>query len=151
MKKTVIVFSLSVLCLFTACHKKDKRLNAIDKDLNAVLSRNEISSANFCIIVPRTGCGGCIDNATTYVKINLPRLSHTEAIFTGIIDKKQLSLEVGDDFLKKQNVHLDTNNVFRDLEIQSIYPQVIKIQNGNSVAIKELDVNSNDMNELLKM
>jgi len=147
--KKIILF-LGIVFLITGCHKKNAKFSYVDKDLSAVLTQDEINSAHFCIIVPRTGCGGCIDNATRYIKDNLIRLPHTEVIFTGIVDKKLLRLEVGDEFLKQKNVHLDTANVFKDLEVQSIYPQIVKLQNGNSVELKELDVNSNDMNELLK-
>jgi hypothetical protein len=63
--------------------------------------------------------------------------NNTIIIFTGVYDIKQLNLSVGKKFLNKKNVFIDNDNIFMNSNISSLYPQLLKIDQGcvNDVSI----------------
>ncbi|SKB41204.1 hypothetical protein [Daejeonella lutea] len=138
------------ILLLAACKgEPNPRFKSVDDGLKKTLSTAQLSNTKNIILIPRAGCGGCIDNAIGYLKPRIDSLQQVEIIFTGISDKKLLKLIVGEDFLKKKNVHIDSLNHFLELKAMSVYPQIVSLEEGNVSDIKELDVESNDMRKLL--
>jgi hypothetical protein len=139
-----------LLLLFSYCKNPDNgRFVELDKGFRITLPPDALENSRLCIIIPRSGCGGCIDNAVQYLKTKMDSLKDVNIVITGISDKKLLKLELGSDFLSRKNVYLDTNRAFQGVKIISSYPQIVSMKDGRATEIHELDVYSSDMNKLL--
>lgn len=126
-------YKFLIFILFINSCAKNNCLTEYNKYLNDfyILNNYDNYSIKNVIIVPNEGCGGCISDATSFFKENLKKnSSNTIVIFTGIYDLKQLNLTVGKSFLKEKNVFIDTENIFMNSNIASIYPQILETDNG---------------------
>ena len=144
------IYLITVLCL-TGCNSEyAKRQADIKATLSKILTPSEMADSKYCIIVPSSGCTGCIAEATKYLKQKIDSIGNAHIIFTGVHDKKLLYLTLGEDFFDRSNIHLDTAKIFQNFEVQSSYPQIIFMENGEPTDIRELDVNERDMSKILK-
>lgn len=150
MKIGQLTSPIIVFLVFLGCSVNENNdVVEVNNSLKAILTEQELQNSRYVIIVPKAGCGGCIDKAILFLKDKIESLSDTQVILTGIEDKKLLRIELGDVFLKKPNVHLDDERLFQNLKIMSIYPQLVKIEDGKAIEIQELDPSSGDMDQLL--
>lgn len=95
-----------------------------------LLVSNKLINYEYIIIIPNEGCGTCISNTTTYVKENFDEITpKTAIIFTDIKDYKALNLNVSSKILRNENVFIDSTNILKSVEISSIYPQIVIIEN----------------------
>jgi len=73
-------------------------------------------------LIPRAGCTGCINDATTTALKNINNTKNTKIVFTGIEGKKELKILLGEN-IRNPNIFLDTANIFFTLyDKNSIYP-----------------------------
>jgi len=145
-----LLLMITLIMLLSCGKKNSPKYAVIDKSLGTILNKDEINNSHYCVVIPRAGCGGCIDNASMYVKRNISKFKNVQVIFTGVVDRKLLHLELGDIVLKLPNVHIDKADLFQDLKVKSIYPQVLTLENGITTDIKELDVENNNMSAMLQ-
>ena len=136
MKTRLILWGL-ILCLFAAC-QPSKPVKEKEDDFQADsplfyegLMKLDKGMANrdYIVIIPGSGCGGCIGQATDFF-LNYEKSLQIDwaVVFTGVMDKKQLKINVGDRFLELPNVWIDEDNVLRVEEISSIYTLLIDIE-----------------------
>jgi hypothetical protein len=97
------------------------------------LSRFITNETKICVVIPREGCGGCISDATSFFVKNRIKKSTVCIIFTGVKDKKELRLKVGETFLNSGNVYIDTLNTLMIPSEASIYPQVYYLESKSIV------------------
>ena len=116
---------LSILLLSagmqTACH-----LSAESSDImfSAIHELERNTSIRNILVIPRSGCGGCIDAATVYLERNKPDFDSTIIIFTLIQSKKDLHIAFGD-YLHNDCVIVDTASKFYNFQDSlSIYPML---------------------------
>ncbi|MEL6699085.1 MAG: hypothetical protein AAFP89_22765 [Bacteroidota bacterium] len=100
-----------------------------------------MAEKDYIVVIPGSGCGGCIGQATNYFLTHGDSVAFDWAvIFTGIVDKKQLKINVGNSFLAHPNVWIDEKNIFRTREISSIYPLLIKLEQAQIKSVEIFDV-----------
>lgn len=98
-----------------------------------------ISGYNKIIIIPGSGCTGCISNAE---KFFLENHANTEIkfIFTHYYSLKNMMLRLGGfNNVLQPNVFIDDNDIFYFLEYEEhIYPYVIEIKNNKVISQSQL-------------
>lgn len=100
---------------------------------------NKLQNYSRIILIPGIGCTGCISSAEKYFQKNVND-SSCLYIFTNYISFKGLGLRLGGkENLSRQNVYLDSNNVFMPSCFnESSYPLQISLENGKVKTIKKL-------------
>ena len=131
-----IGFTASFLALISGCENPMIDYTTRVQELNI-----ELSELNKIIVIPNEGCGGCISGATTYAIENRLLLYDrgTRVVFTGVQDYKLFRNQVGADFLKSDLVRLDSQNLFMEKPVLSIYPQSLTIEGNEVLTVTEFD------------
>lgn len=126
--KTVIL--LFLLCL-VACGKFTEKTKQIEILTKNSFSRN-LDTISHIIILPNTGCSGCITVVEDFAKTNASEYLNVLFVFTKIVSKKTLKNKLGNEFLKLKNVYLDTRNEWASIIAgeNEIYPAVLYLKNG---------------------
>lgn len=87
-----------------------------------------------CVILPEVGCGGCIASGVSFFQRNESRFLKSQnermIIFTAIHSKKMLYRTLEMENLDKYNCHLDEKSEFLVLGNNSIYPLILRLENG---------------------
>jgi len=148
MKKLLYVLLICAGCKSSST--TDARFESLNTALENTLTDSQLEKSTHCIIIPKSGCGGCIDEAILFLKPRIDSLKNVEIVFSGIADRKLLKLVVGEAFLQKANVHIDSLNHFQDLKLLSVYPQLVTLTDGKATSLKELDSHSAELTALLK-
>jgi hypothetical protein len=107
------------------------------KSLKTVgINADSISSV---VVIPGSGCGGCIDEATQYViSHNLP--PHVAVVFTGVISLKSLKLIIGSSINRDRFV-IDSANLFYNPSSKGdIYPKLAYKGKGRNWLFKQFTV-----------
>jgi hypothetical protein len=124
MSKSLALFFL--VCFATACQEHvEQGIN-----LTRFLPAEELARYDRCMVIPRSGCAGCISSTMSFVAANIDSLNETLIIFTGIEDFKLLKLRVGVNVLNKKNVLVDSTG---DIPVNIIYPEMISLTEGKVV------------------
>ena len=90
------------------------------------------------VIIPGAGCTGCISNAENYFKNNVYNDRYM-FIFTYFMSKKSLFMRLGQDNLVRDNVLIDTSDLFYvPHNHDNIYPYIISVDDGQIVDIRLL-------------
>lgn len=105
---------------------------------------SQINKQMDVLIIPNEGCGGCISDATLFAKQNYNK-KKIIIIFTGVKDKKLLKNIVGEDFLNKERVYVDNQNLFNSYETSLSYPKILKIKRKK--VFKILDFENNNLKD----
>src|SRR5580658_6131771 len=97
MKKILI---LVVIVSSYACrHHDTEAYTTLDRSLEKTIPEAERLNSRYCIVIPRVGCGGCIDHAVEYLNSKMDSLNEVSIVVTGITDLKLLKLELGNQFI----------------------------------------------------
>lgn len=105
---------------------------------NQLVASKKKGYSNF-LIIPGSGCQGCISDAEQFVIQKAKTLEDKILIvFTNIGSEKLLKLRLGPELSKGPNILLDAND---DLHYTSIYPVYFKLENGDILNFKPLKVN----------
>lgn len=122
MNNLFIVFFLYFLV--SACQQ---RRVEFDLDLSKILPTEELVQYEKCIVIPRSGCAGCVSSAMNFVITNIDSLDETLVIFTGVEDLKLLKLMLGNKILGKKNVFVDTSGM---VPANIYFPTLIHLSGG---------------------
>lgn len=96
--------------------------------LNDINLSNELPENSIQIIIPTSGCMGCINPAIKFLKEHVGDEAFQFTV-TEIIDKKQLKNWLGKDIFSSKMLKLDYENIWRRHKLNSVYPLVIVIKN----------------------
>lgn len=130
--KEKLVFLL-LISLFCSC--VDDTSKKETKYLANIIDQSNIINKQYrwIVILPGTGCHGCIQEGEYFLKNNI---DNDEILFvlTKLASLKilQQKIEV-DDLSKRQNVYVDKNKEFFIPSHNNIYPCVIYLKNGRFV------------------
>jgi hypothetical protein len=102
----------------------------IDSTLSVLVGSDVFPTVQAVVIIPRGGCGGCIEEATTHMAANYNHYKNTVIVFTEIQDLKLLRIQVGN-LLKQKNVYLDKSNSLGKF-LNSFYPEIYFTKNGET-------------------
>jgi hypothetical protein len=133
-KKAFIILMLGLLCF---CCTNNNYYNDISNTVNAYLE-DSLKHYEKIIIIPGSGCNGCISNAEKFFLQNVKN-EKIKFILTYNFSRKNLLLKLKKENISRSNVLIDDNNIFylRRYE-ERIYPVTIKIINGK---ITEIEIN----------
>jgi hypothetical protein len=82
------------------------------------------------LVIPQTGCGGCIGEATHWLVNSNPTLLNSMVVFTAIDNVKELKIVLGQPNFKDR-ILIDSLNLFYDFSSNnSIYPRIL-VREGN--------------------
>jgi len=117
-----------VLLLFS-CSTEESKKEQYLKDLVTELASSLEKCHDNIIILPGSGCSGCITVAEDFLKNN-----HSDTrnyfVLTNITSLKILSHKIGVDVKTLPNVYIDRENTFSN-NTDLIYPVVIKLDCGS--------------------
>lgn len=128
---------ICVLHVFS-CSSASEYGKALSEKVSSVLS-DDLDSYDCIVIIPGTGCSGCIGNAERYF-VQHVRDSRMMFILTGIVSRKNLDIKYRrSGFLERDNVVVDENNSFYFPELHdSIYPFQLVLKDGKIRKVKRL-------------
>lgn len=134
MKKSIVFISL----LFMSCSSSP--FKEYDVAIQKSIDKSLLYSTEKILVIPRAGCGSCIDEASYFAITNYKKFKNTIIILTVIEDYKRLSQSLGKEFLKYESIKIDSNNYLQQDKIKSNYPYVLSLKNGK--VIEKLDFES---------
>lgn len=141
MLKIIIKITSLLAALFIAvsCEESDSRYaNAIiSKALS--LMNDKLSQFDHIIVIPGSGCTGCISKAEQYFNENVNN-DNILFIFTNYYSFKNMTLRLGGlNNLTRNNVYCDAENTFYMHEYnERIYPYIISIDNAKFLTARPL-------------
>ena len=134
MNRLFILFSaLAFTSVFVGCGRD------YESDLSKIIKvdlKDSLQQYDKIVLIPGSGCTGCISNAEDYFFKNVGN-NNILFILTNNFSEKGLKLRLGADNLSKANVIVDEKNTFylRNYK-ENIYPVLIDITNGRIVKIQ---------------
>lgn len=139
--KTIIriITIMTVMMIFLGCRASHEDYgNTIFSTATRILEE-KASQYDAIIIIPGSGCTGCISQAELYFSKNKDN-ERLLFIFTNYYSYKNMSLRLGgSDVLSRNNVYLDADNTFYLHEYpEHIYPYYITIENNTVLSSKPL-------------
>lgn len=126
-----IIYIIIVL-LFSCSNPKDEYIKKVYYELN-ILNRQILDDYSYVIIIPGSGCSGCITEAENFYR-NHKDNKNIFFIFTDISSIKSIKLKIGKDVIKKSNVYFDMDDTFLSKDYsENIYPLIFNIQDKNNI------------------
>lgn len=129
-----IIFITTLLC----CNNE----KSYQQELSNIVSEypnEDLSQFDAIVIIPGSGCSGCITDAEHYFQKNIGN-DRIKFVFTFITSKKLLTLLIGEDNINSHNILIDNNNTFYLKKfIEKDYPYTIHFVDGQIVDVKPFD------------
>jgi len=92
--------------------------------------KDEIDRYDMIVIIPGSGCAGCISNAERFFQNNVTN-EKTKFILTHNASVKNLTLRVGKENIALPNVLIDKEDLFYlSKHAERIYPYAFYVNNG---------------------
>jgi len=156
--KHVIKFWLSAafLSIIISCGHQTKvvenNLNGAFHDALFKLSKAENPRKYVAyMVIPNTGCPGCINQAENLLKEQINTSDKIRFILTNIESLKMIKLKLGIDVKKNSRILLDTNNIFYKDTFRSIYPKIYFVnEKGEIDRTSEISPEQDGIAELKK-
>ena len=136
--KSFKAFLLCLFVVFCACNSETPAINNLVAKLTENAFKRQLDSVSYVVILPNTGCAGCITGVEDFAITNASKYPNILFVFTKIVSKKTLKNKLGTDFLALKNVYLDTENEWAGVIAgkNEIYPNILKYSNGKLVKIR---------------
>lgn len=135
--KLINIISIWILgsLFLIICNSCNNLKNIEIKFLNSVIENYlEIDNTKkWILILPGVGCTGCIQEAETFVKENVDN-NEVIIILTKISSLKILQHKLQININDYSNIYIDKENIFDIPTENSIYPCLVKINNGSVVS-----------------
>jgi hypothetical protein len=146
MRVSIIILSL----LFVYCSERKSARQDLRDVMIEICSEQEISDRTI-VIVPQTGCPGCITKAFLFLK-DITDAGRKDVLFVinNISDKKLLRNRLSSYYMESPCVCLDMSNQLIEKGYHSIYPQVYFYESDQIVEQWTMDPDNNDKWDLLK-
>lgn len=91
------------------------------------------------VVIPTTGCVGCISPAINFLKKNIDDPTY-QFIITEVTDKKHLKMWLGENVFKNEHLIIDYANKWRSNNLQSEYPMIAIISSNKVSQLKYIDI-----------
>ncbi|KYG75584.1 hypothetical protein [Roseivirga spongicola] len=136
-KSKIIILFISILVI--ACSKNSNpKLEEVNSIIKSGNLNHEFYLETAILIIPNAGCEGCITNSENFVMTNIDRTNQLDIIFTAVSSIKGLKLKLGRDLVERENVFVDTDNIFYSSTLASIYPSIVYLKDKKAVQIEEV-------------
>lgn len=117
-----------ILSCLIACNKKAKEKEKVF--LSNCIERLDVADRyQWIVILPGTGCHGCIQDGEFFMKKNIKN-DKVLFILTKVSSLKILQQKLGFQIKEYSNIYIDKENMFDIPSNNSIYPCVIKLEKG---------------------
>lgn len=139
--KTSLCITLLIITVLTSCSMRNERLEqeAHHMILNQASSfKHALKEKEVLIIIPRTGCSGCIGLADYYFLEETYDTRKVQFVFTKISSLKTLRIRLGKDKIEQSHVYIDINNSFSKGALNSLYPAIVFMDAGKIMDIEFL-------------
>lgn len=137
-----LLICFAIIFMFSCSNPKEKYINNVCIELNK-LSSQIINNYSYIIIIPGSGCSGCITEAENFY-MNNKENKNIFFIYTDILSIKSIKLKAGKDVTEKANVYFDINNIFLSNDYnENIYPLIFNIKNKKNINYHFLNSNEN--------
>jgi copper chaperone CopZ len=153
--------SIMLLFFFVSCHEQVNSLTKEQQNLDASFTNilkkiNPVEPLGICkayLVIPNTGCSGCINSAEELLKSVYPKTKTIKFILTNIVSIKMLNLKLKIDVRNNEKILLDTENYFGQSRFNSIYPQIFFINQKTGSVYKRMEVSPTEdgLSELSKI
>lgn len=138
MRNRFINIIVLVLCM-NLCSCEQSYTDKLKVQLETVLSER-LEGYEFAVLIPNSGCPGCISEAEEYFKENASN-EKILFIFTKFPTTKDLRLKMKISTLDLPNVYLDKEDLFYLSEFEHCkYPLVIYLRDGSVDRFANMDV-----------
>lgn len=129
MKNKIYVYCIfAINLLLYSCQKNEYHI-ALTRLVEMHLA-DSIDQYDLIVLIPGSGCTGCITQAEDYFLRNVQN-ERIKFILTKNHSNKGLSIRLGKSNLRRNNVWIDQGDVFYLEEYEErIYPMVISIRDG---------------------
>lgn len=130
MKRTLIgLLSLFYITTLVSCDLTQK--GYVNRLYNTTMEKvSNICEFSTIIVIPETGCSGCISEAGRFFKGNYHN-NKILFVFTNFYSEKALKLKFGADLFGSENICIDSDNAFYIPESSNnIYPFVLQLHDG---------------------
>lgn len=112
-----VVFLISLLV--SGCNRQERRFDRFVHKFGMVPDKGAFA----VIVIPATGCSGCIRAGLGFMKKRLGRPEY-KFIVTAIHDRKLFRIRVGEDVYNHASLIKDIHDIWEQEGLKSIYPQV---------------------------
>jgi len=150
----LITASILTYLFCVGCSSKNE--SPLSKDFKKALfeiSPNEkTKDCKAYLVIPNTGCTGCISSAESLLLENYKTTKRIKFILTRIESYKNLYLKLKIDINNEPNILVDSNNVFSRKPFASIYPQVFFVDSitGQIISKDEISPTGKALEEISK-
>lgn len=144
--KLILLLAISVHPSCSNSADKQKRI-MLREEISDLNIKSDFSDKNVSVIViiPRSGCSGCIGMADYFFKTEGAGNEQIQFIFTKISSMKELHAKIDKDLLSLSNVFLDKEDSFCRGPLDSIYPTIAFVNNGEIQQIDYLSPSNEDI------
>lgn len=118
--------------------KSDSTLVGFEQFVDTAFKKtsNNEEAIKAYLVIPHTGCTGCISEAEHILKDFVTRKLPVRFVLTNIISFKELRLKLGDSIARNSNIYPDFNNIVysKMREIKNIYPAIFYVGTNGDLA-----------------
>lgn len=126
-----LFFYISIIIMLScliACNKKAEKGEKVFLS-NCIEQLDFAGNYEWIVILPGTGCHGCIQDGEFFMKKNVEN-SKILFVLTKVSSLKILQQKLGFQIKDHSNIYIDRENMFDIPSNNSIYPCVIKLEKG---------------------
>jgi hypothetical protein len=127
MKIGYIISYFILLYLVQSCYNQP---NLISDSIAKVWP--DINTQNSILIIPGSGCEGCLDNATYFAINNLDSLRFS-VVFTQAVSLKTLKFKIGENVYRHPKVKVDSFNIIPPMDTH--YPIILYPKENKMVLV----------------
>ena len=119
-----------------SCNRRQQE-NEVHSKIENIINSNipRLLDAEKILLIPNSGCTGCISYAESFVLENLDKMVNTKIVFTAISSRKVLKSRIGELF-NDESIIIDSTNILFKEDLISIYPTLISLVNKEIIKIE---------------
>ena len=122
---------ISITFLLCSCNSRQQYENFINDNIDKYIGSEVSDKYDSIIVMPRVGCGSCINESERFLHNHIND-NRTLFIFTRVGNLKRLKIEIGETYLCRDNVLIDTLNLFHKPSYSdSAYPLLLERMPNN--------------------
>lgn len=125
-----IIIALAFVMSLQSCKKSNAEIEKEEIQLYANDNDEKVKDYQFMVILPGMGCQGCIQEAEVFMK-NYVANKKILFVLTKIESLKLLQQKIGVKLADYNNILIDKNQNFNISTANSIYPCIVKLDNGD--------------------
>lgn len=123
---------------------KDSEMQSINEQFHTALNANspgeDAKKYKAYLVIPNSGCSGCISSAEDMLKRGINQSNQVKYVLTKIESLKMLSYKMGFDVTKNEKIIIDKQNLFNSGPLKSIYPQILLISKEDGSVYRKIDI-----------